>query len=147
MLATLSVRDTAAAMRSWHLHAEATTDSSEPASRPSELYLSETLDGRRELSGHVSAEDGAVVEAALAAAGRDFDPAELPPVSYTHLHEDDGSRPSPLTDRARLTRSTSWPVTMPFLWCVKSTGDNRMAAHDQSALAEAHQYAKELRSL
>ena len=78
VLAALSVRDTAAAMRSWRLHAEATTDGPEPASRPSELYLSETLDGRRELSGHLSAEDDAVVEAAIAAAGRDYDPAELP---------------------------------------------------------------------
>ena len=77
VLAALSVRDTAAAMRSWRLHAEATTDGSEPSSHPSELYLSETLAGRRELSGHVSDEDGAVVEAALAAAGRDFGPAEL----------------------------------------------------------------------
>jgi hypothetical protein len=78
VLAALSVRDTAAAMRSWRLHAEATTGGSEPASRPTELHLSETLDGRRELSGHLSAEDAAVVEAAIAAAGRDFDPAELP---------------------------------------------------------------------
>jgi hypothetical protein len=78
VLATLSVRDTAAAMRSWRLHAEATTDGIGPASRPSELHLSETLDGRRELSGHLSAEDAAVVEAAIAAASRDFDPSELP---------------------------------------------------------------------
>ena len=78
VLAALSVRDTAAAMRSWRLHAEATTDGAEPASRPSEFYLSETLEGRRELSGHLSAEDDAVVEAAIAAAGRDYDPAELP---------------------------------------------------------------------
>jgi hypothetical protein len=78
VLATLSVRDTAAAMRSWRLHAEATTDGPEAPCRPSELHLSETLDGRRELSGHLSVEDAAVVEAAIAAAGRDFDPGELP---------------------------------------------------------------------
>ena len=77
-LAVLSVRDTAAAMRSWRLHAEATSDGPEPASRPSELHLSETLEGRRELSGHLSVEDAAVVEAAIAAAARDFDPGELP---------------------------------------------------------------------
>jgi hypothetical protein len=78
MLAALSVRGTAAAMRSWRLHAEAAEDGPEAVSRPSELHLSETLDGRRELSGHLSVEDAAVVEAAIAAAGRDFDPAELP---------------------------------------------------------------------
>lgn len=78
VLAGLSVRGTAAAMRSWRLHAEATEDGPEAVSRPSELHLSETLDGRRELSGHLSVEDAAVVEAAIAAAGCDFDPAELP---------------------------------------------------------------------
>jgi hypothetical protein len=78
VLATLSVRDTAAAMKSWRLHAEATTDGTEPPCRPSVLHLSETLDARRELSGHLSVEDAAVVEAAIAAAPRDFDPTELP---------------------------------------------------------------------
>jgi hypothetical protein len=78
VLAALSVRDTAAAMRSWRLHAEATEDGNEPPSRPSELHLSETLDGRRELFGPLSVEDSAVVEAAIAAASRDFDPTELP---------------------------------------------------------------------
>jgi hypothetical protein len=78
VLAALSVRDTAAAMRSWRLHAEATSDGPEPVSRPSVLHLSETLDGRHELSGHLSVEDAAVVEAAIAAAARDFDPTELP---------------------------------------------------------------------
>jgi len=68
VLAGLSVRDTTAAMRSWRLHAEATVDGREPASGPSELYFSETMDGRRELSGHLSVEDAAVVEAAVAAA-------------------------------------------------------------------------------
>jgi hypothetical protein len=78
VLATLSVRDTAAAMRSWRLHAEATSDGAEPATHPSDFHLSETLEGRRELSGHLSVEDSAVVEAAIAAASRDFDPTELP---------------------------------------------------------------------
>jgi hypothetical protein len=78
VLAGLSVRDTAAAMRSWRLHAEATSDGAEPVSRPSVLHLSETLDGRRELSGHLSVEDAAVVEAAIAAGSRNFDPTELP---------------------------------------------------------------------
>jgi hypothetical protein len=77
VLASLSVRDTAAAMRSWRLHAEATTDGPEPPSRPSEFYLSETLEGRRVPSGHLCVEDAAVVEAAIAAASRPFDPTEL----------------------------------------------------------------------
>jgi len=81
VLAALSVRDAAAAMRSWRLHAEATTDGAEAVSHPSEFYLSETLDGRRELSGHLSVEDDAVVEAAIAAAARDFDPTETPLLS------------------------------------------------------------------
>jgi hypothetical protein len=78
LLACLSVRDTAAAMRSWRLHAEAISDGTEPASRPSEFHLSETLDGRREVSGHLSLEDDAVVEAAIAAAMPAFDPSEVP---------------------------------------------------------------------
>lgn len=51
-LGRLSVRDTAAAMRSWRLHAEATEDGPEPPERPSELYLAQTLDGQGEVSGH-----------------------------------------------------------------------------------------------
>jgi hypothetical protein len=78
VLASLSVRDTAAAMRSWRLHAEATTDGTEPPARPSEIHLDETLYGRHELSGHFSDEDDAVVEAAIAAAMPDFDPGEVP---------------------------------------------------------------------
>jgi len=68
LLAELSVADTAAAMRAWRLHADAEDDGPEPPERPSELYLSRTLDGRRELSGHLGAEDASVVEAAIAAA-------------------------------------------------------------------------------
>ena len=52
-------------MRSWRLHAEAAEDGQEPAERPSELYLSQTLDGRREVFGHLAVVDAAVVEAAL----------------------------------------------------------------------------------
>jgi len=40
-----------------------------PKSAPAELYLSRTLDGRRVVSGHLGAEDAAVVEEALQAAG------------------------------------------------------------------------------
>jgi Domain of unknown function (DUF222) len=70
VLAELSVADTAAVMRSWRLRAEAADDKPEPAERPSELYLSRTLDGRREVSGHLGAEDAAVVEQAMAVAQR-----------------------------------------------------------------------------
>lgn len=69
LLADLSVADVALAMRSWRLHAEAQEDGPEPAERPSELYLSRTLDGRTEVAGHLSAEDAAVVEQAMAQAG------------------------------------------------------------------------------
>ena len=78
VLAALSVRDTAAAMRSWRLHAGAMSDGPALPDHPSEFHLSETLDGRRELSGHLSVEDNAVVEAAIAVALRDFDPGEVP---------------------------------------------------------------------
>jgi hypothetical protein len=65
LLGELSVAETVAAMRSWRLHAEAAEDGSEPAERPSELHISQTLDGRRELLGHLAAVDSAMVEAAL----------------------------------------------------------------------------------
>ena len=67
-LEDLQVHETAAAMRSWTLHAEALDDEEPPPERPSELHLSRTLDGRRELSGHLRPEDAAAVESALAAA-------------------------------------------------------------------------------
>jgi Domain of unknown function (DUF222) len=57
-----------AVMRSWALRAEADEDRPQPGERASELYMSRTLDGRREVSGHLGAEDAAVVEAAIAAA-------------------------------------------------------------------------------
>jgi hypothetical protein len=68
LLAELSVADTAAAMRSWRLHADADDGGAEAPERPSELYMSRTMDGRRELSGHLAPADAAVVEAAIAAA-------------------------------------------------------------------------------
>jgi hypothetical protein len=67
-LAQLSVRDTAIAMRTWRLRAEALDDEAGPEERPSELCISETLDGRREVTGHFSAEDGAVIDEAIKAA-------------------------------------------------------------------------------
>jgi 5-methylcytosine-specific restriction protein A len=77
-LASLSVRDTTAAMRSWRLHAEATSDGTEAASHPSEIHFSETMESRHELLGHLSVEDAAMVEAAIAAALPAFDAAEAP---------------------------------------------------------------------
>jgi len=64
-LSELSVSETAAVMRSWRLHAEALSDDPEPPERPSELYVSQTIDGRRELAGHLSPDDAAVLEAAM----------------------------------------------------------------------------------
>jgi hypothetical protein len=69
-LAELSVRDTARAMCTWRLRAEALDDEPEAEDRPSELYIAETMDGRRELSGHFTAEDGTVIDEAIAAASR-----------------------------------------------------------------------------
>jgi hypothetical protein len=68
LLAELSVAGTMAVARAWRLHADAADDGPEPAERTSQLYLWRTLDGRREVSGHLGAEDASVVEAALAAA-------------------------------------------------------------------------------
>jgi hypothetical protein len=52
----LSAAEAAAAMRCWQLHAEALHDDEAPPERPSELHLHRTLDGRRELDGHLSPE-------------------------------------------------------------------------------------------
>jgi hypothetical protein len=52
LLGELSVAETVAAMRSWRLRAEAAEDRPQAADPPSVLYLSQTLDGRRELYGH-----------------------------------------------------------------------------------------------
>jgi Domain of unknown function (DUF222) len=79
VLAELSVRDTAAAMQLWRLRAGACQDGEVGPERPSELYLSQTMEGRRELSGHLGAEDAAVVEAAIAVAkGNDRPEGEGP---------------------------------------------------------------------
>lgn len=73
-LAELSPREAVNAMRSWRMHAQvAAGEGDEQSEAPSELYLSRTLDGRRELSGHLGAEDAAVVEAAIASALEPFD--------------------------------------------------------------------------
>ena len=70
-LSELSVADTATAMRAWRLYAEAVEDGREIGEAPSELYVSQALNGRREVSGHFGAEDSAVVEAALRSAAQD----------------------------------------------------------------------------
>lgn len=64
----LSVRDTALAMRHWKLCAEALDDQQPPHEYLNELHLHRTLADRRDLEGHLRPEDGAIVEAALAAA-------------------------------------------------------------------------------
>ncbi|MGQ0617951.1 MAG: DUF222 domain-containing protein [Acidimicrobiia bacterium] len=64
-LNALNVADTAQVMRAWSAAA------AEPGSAPEPeraLYLSETLDGRSELSGHLDAEDAAIVGGALRSA-------------------------------------------------------------------------------
>ncbi len=76
--AALSVVGTAAAMRLWRLRAEATDERPEAPWHPSELRLCETMDGRRELSGHFCPEGASVVEAAIVAATPKFDPIEEP---------------------------------------------------------------------
>jgi hypothetical protein len=65
VLAELSVRDTGSAMQLWRTRAGACEDRSETAEGPSEIYLSQTMGGRRELSGHLGGEDAGVVEAAI----------------------------------------------------------------------------------
>ena len=75
-LEELSATETAAAMCHWRLRAEALDDDPPPPERPSELHLSRTLEGRREISGHLRPEDAAIVEAALAEAAQEPAPGE-----------------------------------------------------------------------
>ncbi|MGH9105169.1 MAG: DUF222 domain-containing protein [Acidimicrobiales bacterium] len=92
-LAPLSVRETASVMGAWRLRAEALDERPEPAERPSELHLSETLEGRRELTGHFRPEDGAVIETALGA-------ASAPPWDGTGDAAEGGPPPSAAERRA-----------------------------------------------
>lgn len=62
----LSASETAAAMHHWRLRADALDENPPARERPSQLHLAATLDGRREIFGHLKAEDAAVVEEALA---------------------------------------------------------------------------------
>jgi hypothetical protein len=64
-LVGLSVSDTAAAMGHWARYADSLLDEP-PTDEPERaLFLSRTLDGRRELSGHLDAEGGEIVSTAL----------------------------------------------------------------------------------
>lgn len=72
LLARLSVSDTAVAMRHWRARAEAEAD--DAALRegpPNVVYLSRTLDGRRELQGSLDGELGGLVDTALRLATTD----------------------------------------------------------------------------
>ena len=91
----LGARDHRAATRVWLSHAEDAADQPEPAPEPvSEVFLSKTLDGTYHLAGTLTAEDGAIVEAALEAivdpllrAGRDGDPTTAArPASALRAH-------------------------------------------------------------
>ena len=53
LLAELSAAETVGAMRTWRLMAEAAADGPERPERASEVFMSQTLDGRREISGHL----------------------------------------------------------------------------------------------
>jgi hypothetical protein len=72
-LAALSAADTATVMRQWSLCAESLLDGTEPAASSRALYVSRSLDGRRELSGHLGPEGGAILETALGAATQDLE--------------------------------------------------------------------------
>jgi hypothetical protein len=73
LLARLSVADTAVAMRHWRATALAALDGegAPPECSGSALYLSRTLDGRRELQGSFDGELGGLVDAALRLAATD----------------------------------------------------------------------------
>lgn len=64
-LAPLSVRHTAIAMQRWRARAEALLDADEPRSADRSLHLSQTFDGRFELSGSLDPLSGEVVATAL----------------------------------------------------------------------------------
>jgi hypothetical protein len=65
LLVPLSVAQTAAVMRHWRIQAEALLDPPEPSEPERSLHCSRIMDGRRELRGHLDAEGGEVLEAAL----------------------------------------------------------------------------------
>jgi len=65
LLAGMEVRDVSAAMQTWAQAAKDSLDEPEPKEPGRSLHLSRTLDGRRELSGSLDPEAGALAEVAL----------------------------------------------------------------------------------
>jgi hypothetical protein len=65
LLTPLSVAQTAAVMRHWRIQAEALLDPPEPSEPARSPHCSRIMDGRRELRGHLDAEGGELLEAAL----------------------------------------------------------------------------------
>lgn len=78
LLAPLTVNETAAAMRHWRLGAEALLDPPEAPDPARSLHCSQIMDGRRELKGHLDAEGGEILEAALRQAASDDVEGEPP---------------------------------------------------------------------
>src|SRR5262245_8648903 len=70
-LGRLDVRDTGLAMRHWAQRADALLGDQEDPEPRRALHVSETLDGRRELSGYLDADGGSVLETALRLASSD----------------------------------------------------------------------------
>src|SRR5690606_4703239 len=71
-LAGLGVADAAVVMQRWAQRAEAILDDrGEPPQPARALHVSRTLDGRREVTGHLDPEAGALVETALRLAATD----------------------------------------------------------------------------
>jgi hypothetical protein len=67
-LVPLSPAETVAVMVEWRRRADAIDEGEDKLESASKLYLATTMHGRRELSGHLSAEEGQIVAAAIDAA-------------------------------------------------------------------------------
>lgn len=67
-LVPLTVVQTITAMRYWRVRAEAELEDTDQGEPDRELYASRTLDGRRELRGHLDVEGGEILATALALA-------------------------------------------------------------------------------
>jgi hypothetical protein len=77
-LVPLEVHATVTAMRFWRAYAEAELDPDPAGESDRELYASRTLDGRRDLRGHLDVEGGEILATALQLADND-DPARPVP--------------------------------------------------------------------